>query len=102
MRWIKSIRTMQPVLRAVGVDPFEYLMAALAIDMADVDGAPVAIAADRNRATVARIAGARLDAGGDALAPVVAEAADDRPFDAGRVHRFAGMIDELAEVGVHA
>src|SRR5262249_33241928 len=73
-----------------------------AIDMADVDRATVAVAADRDRAAVPRVAGARLDAGGDALAPVVAEAADDRPLDPGCVHRLAGVIDELAEVGIHA
>ena len=90
------------VLRAVGVDPAPHLAVALAIDVSDVDGAAVAVAADRDRAAVPRVAGARLDAGGDALPPVVAEAADDRPLDAGRVHRLAGVIDDLAEIGVHA
>src|SRR5687767_7178959 len=54
MRRIEAIRTMQSEFRTVVVDPAEYLVAARAVDVAEVDRAAVAVTTDRLRAAVTR------------------------------------------------
>src|SRR5205814_9015870 len=86
----------QSELGAVGVDRVPDLFV-LSVGAGHSDGAAVAIAAGRARPAVQRIAGMRLEAARDLLAPVVAEGAEHRPMDAGGVHGFAGTVELLAE-----
>src|SRR5262249_39157740 len=94
-------RTVQPVLRPVLVDPVPDVLGGV-VETGDVEGAAVTIAAGAAGAAVQRVADLGLEAGSEALAIIVAERAEDRPFDAVGVHRLAGMIELLAEFRVHA
>src|SRR6266852_7441440 len=89
-------RTVKPIFRAMGVDPMPDLFH-VSIDAGDVDGTAMAITASSAAAAVQRVAAARLEARSQALAVVVAERAEQRPLNAGRVHRLSGMIELLAE-----
>src|SRR4051812_19859804 len=94
-------RAAQAEFGTVAVDPAPHgLVVAVSVD--DIGGAAVAITADRARAAMKRVAGARLEARRDHLPIVVAERAQHRPPDAGGVHRLAGVIELLAEVTIHA
>src|SRR5688572_16800134 len=93
-------RTAKSIFRAVRVEPLPDL-ACSSVHSHDVDGAAMTIAAGCPASAMQRTAGARLEAGGDPLAVVVTERAEDRPLDAGSIHRPSGVIELLAEVGVH-
>src|SRR5271170_8524553 len=94
-------RTVEPILRAMGVDPVPS-GAGVSVGGGEVDGLAVAVTAGRPASTMLGISGARLEAGGEGLAVVVAERAQHGPVDSIAIHRVAGVIELLAEVGVHA
>src|SRR5262245_65603500 len=93
---------MQPVFRAVDVEPLpDLLCVSPPFGTGDVDGAAVAVTAGAATAAVQRVAGARLEAFGKALAIIIAEGAQHRPLDAVGVHRASGPIEPLAELLIH-
>src|SRR6516162_6834095 len=87
---------MQAVFSAVIVNPLPNI-ALFAFRAGDVDGAALAVAAGTTAAAVQRVADARLVAGSEPLAVIIAEGAQ-----AGRVHGPSCMIELLAEFSIHA
>src|SRR5439155_4150802 len=94
-------RTVQPVFRAMRVEPAPD-GALIPLRSGDVNGLAMTVAAGPGLAAVQGVAGPRLEARRNALAIVVAERAQDRPADAGGIHRSAGMVELLAEIRIHA
>ena len=74
----------------------------MAVLAGNVNGLAMAIATDACLPAVQRVAGARLEARGQALTVVIAERAEERPSNAGGVHRPASVIELLAEIRIHA
>src|SRR4030081_2696997 len=74
----------------------------MAVLAGNVNGFAIAIATDACLAAVQRVAGTRLEARGQALAVVITERAEERPSNAGGVHRPTGVIELLAEIRIHA
>src|SRR3954451_9476462 len=99
-RIVSRHRTLQAIFRTVNVDPSPDHVG-IALGGGDIDRAAMAVAAGPAAAAVQRVAGARLEAGGEALAIIVAERAQHGPLDAVGVHRAAGTIELLAKAGVH-
>ena len=62
----------------------------------------MAVTAGAAAAAVERVADARLEAGGEALAIVVPERAEHRPLNPGCIHRTTSVVELLAEVRVHS
>src|SRR3984893_3808818 len=94
-------RTVQPMLDTMGVDPRPDL-ACLPPGAGDVDRAPMAVAAGAPAAAVQGIPDACLEAGGKALPIIIAEGAQQRPFQAGGIHCSSGVIELLAKLRIHA
>src|SRR5437773_5907363 len=86
---------------AVSVEPLPHGFDVL-VFAPNINGPAMAVAAGPGAAAVQRVTGARSITGGEALAVVVPKSAQDRPPDAGGVHRFAGVIKLLPETRVHA
>src|SRR3954453_6387294 len=99
-RIVSRHRSLQAVLRAVNVDPSPDHLG-IALGGRDVDRAAMAVTAGPAAAAVQRVAGARLEARGEALAIVVTERAQHGPLNTVGIHRAAGTIEPLAETGVH-
>src|SRR4051812_2636837 len=99
-RIVSRHRTLQAILRAVNIDPSPDHLG-IALGGRDVDRAAMAVTAGSAAAAVQRVAGARLEARGEALAIVVTERAQHGPLNTVGIHRAAGTIELLAETGVH-
>src|SRR5262245_65044116 len=93
---------MQPIFRAVDVEPLpDLLCVSPSVGTGDIDGAAVTVTAGAAAAAVQRVAGARLEAFGEALAVIIAVGAEHRPLDALGVHRPSGAMKRVADRRVH-
>src|SRR5580698_1986113 len=93
-------RPEQAEFRTMGVEPLPDGIP-VSVGAGDIDRAAVAVASGRLGSAMLRVTAMRLEAGCEALTIVVAERAEHRPSDSGRVQGPAGMEQLLAEVGVH-
>src|SRR6202022_3912692 len=93
--------TVKAELGAIGVDPAPDHIR-FAIGSREIDRAAVAVAPGRPRAAMERISNARLEPFRQPLAVIVAESAQHGPLDSGRIHCTPGMVELLAEIGVHS
>src|SRR4029453_13389319 len=101
-RIVPGHRPMQPVFRAVHVEPLpDRLGVSPPVGAGDAEGAAMAVTAGAAAAAVQRVAGARLEAFGEALAIIIAERTQHRPLDALGVHRASRPIELLAELRIH-
>ena len=89
----------QAKLPTVGINPAPYRRRVAAF-AGHIDGLAVTVTPGSVLSPMQGIACARLEAGSDALAIIIAERAEHAPADAGGVHRPTGMIELLAEVRV--
>src|SRR3954470_15515491 len=103
-----EIGAADPVLLAVGIDPFPQrlggnpaLRPVGTLDAGDIGGKPAAIATARAAAVVGPVA-CRLQARRDRLTVVVAEGAGDAGLQAGVLGRLQHIKEFLLEALVHA
>src|SRR4029077_8753086 len=92
--------TLQTILRTVNIEPLPDHLG-IPLGGRNIDRAAMAVTSGSTAAAVQRVAGARLEARGKALAIVVTEGAQHRPLDAVGVHRAPGTIELLTDPRVH-
>src|SRR5262245_55590662 len=72
-----------------------------AVNSSQVGRATMAISTSRYASAVKRAAWMRFEPGRDALAIVIAEPTQDRPRDAGSIHRATSLVQLLTKIRIH-